>query len=67
MSKKNYEDLNYGSCYRYCYVVGPTGPTGPAGTSGILNYADFYALMPPDNAATVAPRNRCKFSSRWTK
>jgi len=20
------------------------------------NYADFYALMPPDNAATVAPR-----------
>lgn len=31
-------------------VIGITGPTG-----GILNYADFYALMPPDNAATVAP------------
>jgi len=33
-------------------VTGPTGPTGPSG--GILNFADFYALMPPDNAATVA-------------
>ena len=31
---------------------GPIGETGPAG--GVLNYADFYALMPPDNAATVA-------------
>ncbi|MBR3230314.1 MAG: collagen-like protein [Bacilli bacterium] len=36
--------------------VGATGPTGPQGIAGgILNYADFYALMPPDNAATVAP------------
>ena len=35
-------------------IQGDIGPTGPAGTSGILNYADFYALMPPDNAATVA-------------
>lgn len=33
--------------------AGPQGEPGPAG--GILNYADFYALMPPDNAATVAP------------
>ena len=32
---------------------GPIGETGPAG--GVLAYADFYALMPPDNAATVAP------------
>lgn len=32
---------------------GPQGPQGPAG--GILGYADFYALMPPDNSATVAP------------
>ena len=40
----------------YCYIstIGVTGPTGPQGDSGILNYADFYALMPPDNAATVA-------------
>ena len=33
--------------------TGPVGPQGPAG--GVLSYADFYALMPPDNAATVAP------------
>ena len=33
--------------------TGPAGPQGPAG--GVLNYADFYALMPPDNSATVAP------------
>ena len=33
--------------------TGPAGPQGPAG--GVLNYADFFALMPPDNAATVAP------------
>ena len=29
--------------------IGPTGPTGPTGC--ILNFADFYALMPPDNMA----------------
>lgn len=43
--------------------IGPTGATGPAGatgatgssgTGGILDFADFFALMPPDNAATVA-------------
>jgi len=33
--------------------TGPIGPQGPAG--GVLNFADFYALMPPDNAASVAP------------
>ena len=32
---------------------------GPSG--GILNYADFYALMPPDNAATVAPETDVSF------
>lgn len=32
--------------------IGETGPQGPAGT--VLAYADFYALMPPDNATTVA-------------
>ena len=30
---------------------GVTGPTGPAGSPA--EYADFYALMPADNAATV--------------
>ena len=38
---------------------GPVGPQGPAG--GVLNYADFYALMPPDNAATVAPGTDVSF------
>ena len=36
-------------------ATGAIGPTGPQGdTGGVLGYADFYALMPPDNAATVA-------------
>ncbi|MBX9955307.1 collagen-like protein [Peribacillus simplex] len=34
-------------------ATGPAGPQGPAGS--VLDFADFYALMPPDNAATVAP------------
>lgn len=38
---------------------GPIGETGPAG--GILGFADFYALMPPDNAATVAPGTDVSF------
>ena len=38
---------------------GPVGETGPAG--GILGYADFYALMPPDNTATVAPGTDVSF------
>ncbi|MBQ8922970.1 MAG: collagen-like protein [Oscillospiraceae bacterium] len=40
-------------------LPGPAGPQGeqgiPGPAGGILSYADFYALMPPDNAATVAP------------
>lgn len=38
---------------------GPQGIPGPQGIQGIpggvLSYADFYALMPDDNAETVAP------------
>lgn len=34
-------------------ATGATGPAGPTGTGGILDFADFYALMPGDNAATV--------------
>lgn len=41
--------------------VGPAGPQGPAGVGGVLNFADFYALMPPDNAATVAPGKDVSF------
>lgn len=37
-------------------ATGPIGPQGPQGIpGGVLSYADFYALMPPDNAAVVAP------------
>lgn len=52
-------------------AIGPTGATGPAGAvgvtgatgpaAGILAYADFYVLMPPDNAATVAPGSDVEF------
>jgi len=29
---------------------------------GVLGYADFYALIPPDNSATVAPGTDVSFS-----
>jgi hypothetical protein len=32
---------------------GPSGPTGPEGPVAAPVFAEFYALMPPDNAATV--------------
>lgn len=41
---------------RSYWATGATGETG-----GVLNYADFYALMPPDNAATVAPGTDVSF------
>ena len=48
--------------------LGPTGPAGPQGipgeqgpAGGVLSFADFYALMPPDNAATVAPGTDVSF------
>lgn len=34
--------------------MGSRGPAGPEGSSSPPAYAEFYALMPPDNAATVA-------------
>ncbi len=39
--------------------TGATGPQGPAGT--VLSYADYYALMPSDNATTVAPGAAVEF------
>lgn len=35
--------------------AGPAGAAGPAGPAGTSEFAQFFALMPPDNAATVAP------------
>jgi hypothetical protein len=36
-------------------LQGPTGDTGPTGApGGVIDFADFFALMPPDNAVTVA-------------
>jgi hypothetical protein len=52
---------------------GPTGATGPigppgapgapgaSGSSGSIAFSDFFALMPPDNAATVAPGTDVSF------
>ena len=42
--------------------TGPVGPQGPAGEPGtVLGFADFYALMPEDNADTVAPGTDVSF------
>ena len=48
--------------------TGPSGPAGPQGAAGaqgpaggVLNFADFFALMPGDNAATVAPGTDVSF------
>jgi hypothetical protein len=34
--------------------VGPVGPVGPPGPPSTSNFADFVAVMPPDNTATIA-------------
>jgi hypothetical protein len=36
-------------------ATGSAGPTGPEGPTAVSAYAEFYALMPPDNGETVAP------------
>lgn len=44
--------------------AGPQGAPGPAGTPGLnasSDFALFFALMPPDNAATVAPGTDVEF------
>lgn len=47
----------FGPFCRSCATgaTGPAGPTGATGTGGVLGFADFFALMPPDNVDTVAP------------
>jgi len=42
-------------------AAGIPGIPGIPGTNGILDFADFYALMPSDNAAVVAPGNAVFF------
>ena len=43
-------------------ATGATGSAGPAGPSGgLIDFADFYALMPSDNAAPVAPGTDVSF------
>ncbi len=42
-------------------ATGTTGATGGTGLAGVPDYADFFALMPPDNAATVAPSTAVAF------
>jgi hypothetical protein len=42
--------------------MGATGATGATGTAGgLVAFADFFALMPPDNAATVAVGGAVQF------
>lgn len=41
--------------------TGSTGPQGPAGPAGSGVAAMFFALMPPDNASTVAPSQAVDF------
>lgn len=42
-------------------VSGATGATGVTGPIGPSQFAEFYALMPPDNAVTVAVGNTVPF------
>ncbi len=49
-------------------LTGPAGPQGPAGATGpqgsngtVLGFADFYALMPPDNSEAIAPGEDIEF------
>ena len=44
-------------------LIGPTGDTGAVGPPIVVSYADFYALMPGDNSATVAVGADVEFPS----
>jgi hypothetical protein len=40
----------------------PPGPPGPQGIpGGVISFAEFYALMPPDNTAPIAPGSPVQF------
>ena len=57
-SCKRYRPEGHGCPERECCCCSNC-PPGPAG--GVLGFADFFALMPPDNAATVAPGTDVSF------
>lgn len=40
---------------------GTPGEPGPPGINGVVSAADFYALMPSDNVATIAPGGDIEF------
>lgn len=40
---------------------GPAGPTGPTGPAGVIDFAGFYASMPPDNSAPIAAGSDVSF------
>jgi hypothetical protein len=42
-------------------IQGPPGPPGQPGAPAPVDYREAYALMPPDNAATVAPGTAVDF------
>lgn len=42
-------------------MTGATGATGPKGPEALSEYAEFFALMPPDNAAPVAAGKPVQF------
>lgn len=52
-------ESNRDNCKNQQGPAGSQGEPGPAGS--IANYADFYAIMPPDNSATVAPGTDVSF------
>ena len=40
---------------------GATGATGAPGLNGVMHFAEFFGLAPPDNAATVAAGTNVQF------
>jgi len=40
---------------------GPAGAVGATGPAGVSEFTEFYAVMPPDNTATVAPATAVRF------
>ena len=41
--------------------IGVPGPTGAPGAAAVSEYAEFFALAPPDNATTVPPGTSVSF------